>query len=130
MADGYCRAEGVGVVILKRLEDAMKERDPIYAVIKAASTNHSAQASSITHPHAESQARLFEKVLSRGAVLAQEVNYVEMHGTGTPAGDNAEASSVSAVLCVDRKSSNPLHIGAVKANVGHGEAVRELSLDI
>lgn len=126
-ADGYCRGEGVGSVVLKRLEDAIAEGDNIQAVIKSAATNHSAHAISITHPHAGTQQKLIRQVLREADVEADEIDYVEMHGTGTQAGDATEFTSVTKVLS-DRTKDNPLHIGAVKANFGHAEAV-ELSFD-
>lgn len=122
-ADGYCRGEGVGSVVLKRLDDAMAEGDNIQAVIKSAATNHSAHAISITHPHAETQQKLMRHVLREADVDPAEIDYVEMHGTGTQAGDFTEFDSVTKVLA-DRTEDNPLHVGAVKANVGHGEAVK------
>lgn len=82
-ADGYCRAEGVGTVILKRLEDALADGDPIQAVILAANTNHSADSDSITRPHAGTQKALFDKVLNATGVDAYDLSYIEMHGTGT-----------------------------------------------
>ncbi|KAG6358778.1 hypothetical protein INS49_012297 [Diaporthe citri] len=127
-ADGYCRADGVASVVLKRLEDAEADNDNILGVILAAGTNHSAEAVSITHPHAGHQAYLTRQILSQAAVDPLDVSYVEMHGTGTQAGDAQEIQSVTDVFAplgrTKRRSSNqPLHIGAVKANVGHGEAV-------
>lgn len=121
-ADGYCRGEGVGSVVLKRLEDAIAEGDNIQAVIKSAATNHSAHAISITHPHAGTQQKLIRQVLREADVEADEIDYVEMHGTGTQAGDATEFTSVTTVLS-DRPKDNPLHVGAVKANFGHAEAV-------
>lgn len=126
-ADGYCRADGVASVVLKRLEDAEADNDNILGVILAAGTNHSAEAVSITHPHAGHQADLTQALLRRAAVDPLDVGYVEMHGTGTQAGDAQEIQSVSNVfapLATRRRSSKqPLYIGAVKSNVGHGEAV-------
>ena len=121
-ADGYCRGEGVGSVVLKRLEDAIAEGDNIQAVIKSAATNHSAHAISITHPHAGAQQNLIKQVLREADVEPHEIDYVEMHGTGTQAGDATEFTSVTNVLS-DRTRDNPLHVGAVKANFGHAEAV-------
>ena len=122
-ADGYCRGEGVGTVILKRLDDALAEGDNIQGVIKSAATNHSAFASSITHPHAGAQQSLMRQVLREAHLEADDIDYVEMHGTGTQAGDATEFSSVINVLS-GRSKNNPLHVGAIKANVGHAEAVR------
>jgi 3-oxoacyl-(acyl-carrier-protein) synthase len=80
-ADGYCRGEGVGTVIIKRLDDALAENDPILGVILDASTNHSSESASITRPHAGAQSNLFGKVLNQGVVDPYSVSYVEMHGT-------------------------------------------------
>jgi acyl transferase domain-containing protein len=125
-ADGYCRADGIGSIVMKRLEDAEADNDTILGVILSAGTNHSAEAVSITHPHAGAQAYLYRQVLSRAGVDPLDVSFVEMHGTGTQAGDSVEIKSITDVfapLTKRRGSKQPLHIGAVKANVGHGEAV-------
>ncbi|KAJ5952332.1 uncharacterized protein N7479_010745 [Penicillium vulpinum] len=127
-ADGYCRADGVASVVLKRLEDAEADNDNILGVILAAGTNHSAEAVSITHPHAGHQSNLTRQILAQAAVDPLDVSYVEMHGTGTQAGDTQEIQSVTNVFAPltstkRRSPKQPLHIGAVKANVGHGEAV-------
>ena len=123
-ADGYCRGDAVGVVVLKRLDDAITDRDNIQAVITAVATNHSAEAVSITHPHAETQQRLYRQVLQDAVINPGDVDYVEMHGTGTQAGDAAEFRSVSGVLSDGRDSHAPLYVGTAKSNLGHGEAVR------
>lgn len=124
-ADGYCRGDGVATVILKRLEDAMMDKDPILGVILGSATNHSAEAVSITHPHAGTQQSLFFKVLQESGVDAHDVSYVEMHGTGTQAGDRVEMQSVSNTFAPthrQRSPDQPLYLGAIKANIGHGEA--------
>ncbi|KAL3448058.1 melanin synthase [Aspergillus insuetus] len=124
-ADGYCRADGVGSIIVKRLSDAERDRDNILAVILGAGTNHSANAISITHPHAETQSNLYREVLEQAGVDPADVGYVEMHGTGTQAGDGTEMRSVVDVFAPAKRvrvKDNPLYVGAVKANIGHGEA--------
>ncbi|KAL1863855.1 Type I Iterative PKS [Diaporthe australafricana] len=125
-ADGYCRGEGVGVIVLKRLSDAVANRDPILAVIRSSATNHSAKAVSITHPHIETQERLFHDVLSQGGLEPTDVDYVECHGTGTQAGDGAESTSVYNALC-NTPRARPLVIGSIKPNIGHGEAAAGVS---
>lgn len=82
-ADGYCRADGVGSVVIKRLSDAEADNDHILGVVLGAGTNHSATAVSITHPHAGHQAFLSRQVLTQAGVDPLEVSYVELHGTGT-----------------------------------------------
>ena len=124
-ADGYCRGDGCGTVILKRYKDAVADNDHILGCILAAATNHSAEAVSITHPHAGAQESLYKRVLLDAGVDAHDISYVEMHGTGTQAGDGIEMTSVSNVFAPrDRQRSDdqPLYLGAIKANIGHGEA--------
>ncbi|KOC18793.1 putative polyketide synthase [Aspergillus flavus AF70] len=123
-ADGYCRADGVGTVILKRLQDAIADNDPIFGVIVGARTSHSAEAVSITRPLADAQAHLFRKLLAESGIHPHEISYIEMHGTGTQAGDAVEMKSVLDSFARDdsRAPDRPLHLGSVKANVGHGES--------
>ncbi|KAL9067872.1 MAG: hypothetical protein Q9161_006596 [Pseudevernia consocians] len=121
-ADGYCRAEGVGIVVLKRLEDAIAANDNIQGIISGWARTYPAKTASITQPHAEAQAALYRKVLEQACTSPQEVGYVEMHGTGTRIGDSVEMESVASVFGEGRRKDNPLVVGAVKANVGHGEA--------
>lgn len=128
-ADGYCRADGVGSVILKRLEDAQADNDPIYGVISGAYTNHSAEAVSITRPHVGAQAYIFDKLLNEADYDPKEISYIEMHGTGTQAGDAVEMQSVLDIFAPDyrRGPTQPLHLGSAKANIGHGESASGVS---
>ncbi|KAI7665030.1 polyketide synthase, partial [Hortaea werneckii] len=124
-ADGYCRGDAVGTVILKRYEDAIADKDNILGCILGAATNHSAEAVSITHPHAGAQEFLYKRVLANAGVDAHEISYVEMHGTGTQAGDGIEMTSVTNVFAPrhrQRRDDQPVYLGAIKANVGHAEA--------
>ncbi|KAF1946504.1 polyketide synthase PksA [Clathrospora elynae] len=124
-ADGYCRGDGCGSVVLKRYEDAIADKDNILGCILGAATNHSAEAVSITHPHAGAQEFLYNKVLSNAGVDAHDISYVEMHGTGTQAGDGIEMTSVTNAFAPRHRQRRPeqtLHLGAIKANIGHGEA--------
>jgi monodictyphenone polyketide synthase len=124
-ADGYCRADGIGSVVIKRLEDAEADNDNILGVILGAGTNHSAEAVSITHPHAGHQAYLSRQVLRQAGVDPLNVSYVELHGTGTQAGDYEEMQGIMDVyapLAKGRSKAQPLHIGSVKSNVGHSES--------
>jgi len=125
-ADGYCRGDGIGTIILKRLEDAEADNDRILGVILETVTNHSSNAVSITHPHAPTQEDLFKKVMDDAGIDPHDVSYVEMHGTGTQAGDGTEMKSVTNTFApVSRKGTRTqsLHLGTVKSNIGHGEAV-------
>ncbi|RWA03415.1 hypothetical protein EKO27_g11693 [Xylaria grammica] len=128
-ADGYCRGEGVGTVVLKRLEDAVSENDPILGLILGASTNHSAEAESITRPHTGAQRDIFSKILNASAIGASSVGYVEMHGTGTQAGDATEMSSVLEVFAPRDQPArhDPIFLGSAKSNIGHGGAASGVS---
>ncbi|KAL2150157.1 hypothetical protein VTH82DRAFT_7833 [Thermothelomyces myriococcoides] len=124
-ADGYCRSESVATVLLKRLDDALLDGDPIQAVILGALTNHSAEAVSMTRPHSGAQRAIFNRILESADVPSSEVSYVEMHGTGTQHGDACEMDSVLSVFAPDRSSRSrdrPLYIGSAKANIGHAES--------
>ncbi|KAL9620803.1 MAG: hypothetical protein Q9160_004703 [Pyrenula sp. 1 TL-2023] len=123
-ADGYCRGEGVGVVVLKRLADAARAKDNVLAVISGAARNCNAGAGSITYPSEQAQEALYRRVLRQAAVRPHEVGFVEMHGTGTQAGDRVETNAVRSVFAspTEPKRTQPLLIGAVKANIGHSEA--------
>nr|BAJ65431.1 polyketide synthase [Aspergillus aculeatus] len=123
-ADGYCRADGVGTIVLKRLEDAVADNDPIIGIINGAYTNHSAESVSITRPHVGAQAFIFNKLLNEANVDPKDVSYIEMHGTGTQAGDAVEMQSVLDVFAPDyrRGPTQSLHLGSAKSNIGHGES--------
>ncbi|KJZ70156.1 hypothetical protein HIM_10463 [Hirsutella minnesotensis 3608] len=129
-ADGYCRGEGVGTVVVKRLDDAIADHDPILGVILGSETNHSVESDSITRPDPGAQVNLFRKILRQAAVEPSSVGYVEMHGTGTQAGDAGEMSSVLETFAPPlsdakrgaRKNNEALYLGSAKANIGHGEA--------
>ncbi|KAI1378966.1 ketoacyl-synt-domain-containing protein [Hypoxylon crocopeplum] len=133
-ADGYCRGEGVGTIIIKRLEDAIADDNPILGLILGAYTNHSAESESITRPHVGAQRDVFRQILTQGAVDPYSIGYVEMHGTGTQAGDAGEMSSVLDTFApplgqvkAGRNSEEALFLGSAKANVGHGEAASGMS---
>ncbi|KAI3557779.1 beta-ketoacyl synthase domain-containing protein [Colletotrichum abscissum] len=124
-ADGYCRADFVGSVVLKRLDDAIAHNDNILAVIGGSGRNHSGNSPSITTSDAGAQERLYRQVLRRSGVLPDEISYVEMHGTGTQIGDPAEIGAVSNVF--KRRRGDPLIVGSIKANIGHSEAAAGIS---
>lgn len=128
-ASGYCRADAVASVILKRLEDAQADNDPIYGLITAATTNHCGQTVSITRPHEGDQVSLFQRMLRQSNTDPLNVSYVEMHGTGTQAGDLTEMNSVLTAFVPERQRMPryPLHLGAVKSNLGHAESASGVS---
>ncbi|ELR10234.1 hypothetical protein GMDG_04622 [Pseudogymnoascus destructans 20631-21] len=131
-ANGYCRSDAVGTVILKRLEDAEADNDPIFGVIAGTNTNHCGQTDSITRPHEADQTSVFKRIIRYADVDPLDVSYIEMHGTGTQAGDAVEMKSVLAVFGPDYTRTNvqparPLHIGSAKANIGHAESASGVS---
>ncbi len=122
-ADGYVRGEGAGVVVLKRLSDAVAEKDDILAVIRGSGVNHDGQSNGLTAPNGTSQKQLIRHVLKRASVTPRELGYVECHGTGTPLGDPIEVNALGDILAADRTSSQPqCYLGACKTNLGHLEA--------
>ncbi|KAL4942696.1 hypothetical protein BDV06DRAFT_221967 [Aspergillus oleicola] len=124
-ADGYCRGEAVGTVIIKRLDDAVAANDNILGVIAATARNSNTGKDSITYPSEVAQQKLLEQLLTTAGANANEIGFVEMHGTGTQAGDWVEMNSVRKVLAQSRDL--PLQVGALKANIGHGEAAAGIS---
>jgi acyl transferase domain-containing protein len=125
-ADGYCRSDAIGLVVLKRLADAVRDRDPILGVIVSAGTNHSGASYSITHPHAPTQQRLYRAGLNSANLTPAQLGYVECHGTGTQAGDAEEMTGLLDVFSSGpgREGVDPLIVGSVKSNLGHSESVR------
>lgn len=121
-ADGYGRGEGCGMVVLKRLEDAIADRDNILALIRGSAINHDGCSSGLTVPNGVAQQKLIRAALDNGKVKPNVVSYVEVHGTGTALGDPIEVEALSTVLCKDRLKEQSLLIGSVKTNIGHLEA--------
>ncbi|MFJ9588235.1 SDR family NAD(P)-dependent oxidoreductase [Streptomyces acidicola] len=119
-ADGFVRAEGGGVVVLKRLADAVADGDRIHAVIAGSGTNSDGRTMGLALPNSEAQEALLRDVYERARVVPDDLVYFEAHGTGTPAGDPAEARSVGRALG-QRRTTGPLPIGSVKSNLGHLE---------
>ncbi|KFY34489.1 hypothetical protein V494_06724 [Pseudogymnoascus sp. VKM F-4513 (FW-928)] len=123
-ADGYCRGEGVAVIVLKRMTDAVRSKDNVLAVVAGAARNCNAGAGSITYPGEDAQVSLYRRVLRQAAVRPEDVSAIEMHGTGTQAGDKVEMTAVQRVFASPSgpRRQQPLIVGAIKANVGHSEA--------
>lgn len=121
-ANGYVRSEGCGVLLLKRLSDAQRDKDTILAVIKASAVNNDGRSAGLTVPNGKSQAQVMLKALSQSHLDLNEIGYVEAHGTGTPLGDPIEVEAINAVYGDARLSDNPLYLGTVKTNIGHLES--------
>jgi len=121
-ADGYVRGEGCGIVVLKRLSDAERDGDNILAVIKGSAINQDGRSNGLTAPNSHAQQAVIRQALANARVTAQEINYVEGHGTGTPLGDPIEFNALKEVLMSGRFPEQPCYIGSVKTNIGHLEA--------
>ena len=121
-ADGFIRSDGCGIVVLKRLSDAIAHQDRILAVIRGAAINHDGFSSGFTVPNKLAQEAVIKAALQRAGVLPEQVGYVETHGTGTPLGDPIEVRALASVYGAGRAGKPPLLIGSVKTNLGHCEA--------
>ncbi|WP_454783207.1 SDR family NAD(P)-dependent oxidoreductase [Legionella sp. WA2022007384] len=120
-ADGYVRSEGCGVVILKRLSDAQRDKNRILAVIQSATVNNDGHSNGITAPNPQAQSDLIRHALKLSDLSADQISYIEAHGTGTRLGDPIEFNSLKEVFATGTRES-PLVIGSVKSNIGHLEA--------
>ena len=124
-ADGFIRGEGCGVVVLKRLSDALAAGDPIRAVIRGSAVNQDGHTSALTVPNGPAQQAVIRAAQAQAGVDARAVGYVEAHGTGTPLGDPIElhalAEAYGRVLPRDAAAPAPLYVGSVKTNFGHLE---------
>ncbi len=119
-ANGYVRGEGGGIVILKPLPAAIRDGDPVYALIRGTGINQDGYTQGgITQPNSEAQQTLLQKVLNESGVSPADIHYIEAHGTGTPVGDPIEAEAIGKVL---GKRTLPCYLGSVKSNIGHLEA--------
>ncbi|KAL4867992.1 hypothetical protein BDV12DRAFT_209443 [Aspergillus spectabilis] len=127
-ADGYCKAEGINTVILKRLSDALRDGDPIRAVIRGTATNSDGWTPGIASPNAKAQTQAMRAAFSAANITdLNEVGYLEAHGTGTLAGDPIEIAAASSVFAPGRPADKPLIIGSIKSNIGHSENAAGIS---
>ena len=120
-ANGFVRGEGAGMVLLKRLSQALADGDPIHGVIVSTGLNQDGHTNGISLPSPEAQARLVSETCAHGGVDPLQIGFVEAHGTGTAVGDPIEAHALAEALCVNRPADAPLIIGSVKTNLGHLE---------
>jgi len=121
-ADGFARAEGCGVVVLKPLDQAEKDGDRIHAVIRGTALNQDGASSSLTAPNGPSQEELMRSAILNAGRSAAQIGYVEAHGTGTSLGDPIELRALGTIYGASRKPDNPLYVGSLKTNFGHMEA--------
>ncbi len=121
-ADGFVRAEGCGVVVLKRLSQAIADRDPVLAVIRGSSANEDGASGGLTVPNGIAQQAVITQALANSALSGADIDYVEAHGTGTPLGDPIELEAIDAALGDGRPADKPVFVGSVKSNMGHLES--------
>jgi acyl transferase domain-containing protein len=121
-ANGFARAEGCGVLVLKRLSEARAHGDDILAVIRSTAVNQDGPSSGLTVPNGLAQQEVIGQALRRAGVAPAEVSYLEAHGTGTSLGDPIEAEAMWSVLKEGRKGGESLWMGSVKTNLGHLES--------
>lgn len=121
-ADGFVRGEGCGMVVLKRLSDALADRDNIMALVRGTATNQDGRSSGLTAPNELAQEAVIRQALARARIEPRQVGFVEAHGTGTSLGDPIEVQALGAVLGNGRPKNQSLRIGSVKTNIGHLEA--------
>jgi acyl transferase domain-containing protein/acyl-CoA synthetase (AMP-forming)/AMP-acid ligase II/acyl carrier protein len=121
-ADGYVRSEGCGMVVLKRLSDALHEQDNILAVIRGSAINQDGRSNGLTAPNGLAQQTLIRQALDNAGIAPSQISYVEAHGTGTALGDPIELNALKAVFLAERSVETPLWVGSVKTNIGHLEA--------
>jgi myxalamid-type polyketide synthase MxaC len=121
-ANGYARGEGCGVIVLKRLSDAVAAGDNVLAVIRGSAVNQDGHSSGLTVPNGPAQQAVMRRALAQGDISPHLVSYVEAHGTGTSLGDPIELQSMAAVYGKRRNPDRPLLTGSVKTNFGHLEA--------
>ena len=120
-ANGFVRGEGAGMVVMKRLSDAIADGDPIHAVIIGSAVNQDGHTNGISLPSPDAQARLVADACANAGIAPSQIGYVEAHGTGTAVGDPIEAHALAEALCAGRTAETALVIGSAKTNLGHLE---------
>ena len=121
-ADGFVRAEGCGLVVLKRLSDAVAAGNRILAVIRGTASNQDGKSSGLTAPNGPSQVAVIQQALANAGLKPSDVDFIEAHGTGTSLGDPIEARALADVFGPGRAADCALQIGSVKTNIGHAES--------
>jgi acyl transferase domain-containing protein len=126
-ANGYARGEGFAVLVVKRLDDAVRDGDTIRAVIRNIGSNQDGKTPGITQPSQEAQIDLIEKIYRQGGIDMRPTRFFEAHATGTPVGDPIEGNALGRAFRKHRSKDDPLYIGAVKSNIGHLEGCSGLA---
>jgi 3-oxoacyl-(acyl-carrier-protein) synthase/SAM-dependent methyltransferase len=126
-ADGYVRADGCAIIVLKRLRDAVADNDRVYAVIRGSAVNHDGRSAGLTAPNGPAQTAVIREALRDAKLEPADVDYVEAHGTGTPLGDPIELQALAAAYGEGRDPDRKLLVGSIKTNIGHLEAAAGLA---
>ncbi|NOY17301.1 MAG: acyltransferase domain-containing protein [Gammaproteobacteria bacterium] len=121
-ANGYVRGEGAGIIILKRLSQALADHDQVLAIVRGSALNQDGMSNGLTAPNGRAQQRVMRAALRKAGIKPEEVDYIEAHGTGTPLGDPIEVQALHEVLGEGRGENRRCYLGSVKTNVGHAEA--------
>lgn len=121
-ANGYVRGEGGGIVVLKKMSDAIRDGDRILALIRGSAVNQDGASGGLTVPSGPSQESVIRKALHQAGLKPDDISYIEAHGTGTPLGDPIEIGALHAVFGQNHSKEQPLKVGSVKTNIGHLEA--------
>ncbi|WP_327067875.1 SDR family oxidoreductase [Kitasatospora sp. NBC_01302] len=120
-ADGYARAEGCGVLVLKRLSDALRDGNRIHAVVRGTAVGQDGDSAGLTVPNGPAQEKVIRAALAAAHLEPADIQYVEAHGTGTPLGDPIEFGAIGDAFADSHTSAAPLLVGSVKTNLGHME---------
>lgn len=121
-ANGYARGEGCGLIVLKRLSDALADGDRILGLVRGSGVNHDGRSNGLSAPNGPAQEAVIRDALADARLAPEQISYLEAHGTGTRLGDPIEIDALRAVLCQGRSPDRPLLLGSVKTNIGHLES--------
>ncbi|RDW56652.1 hypothetical protein BP6252_14065 [Coleophoma cylindrospora] len=126
-AEGFGRGEGVAAIVLKRLDDALRDGDPIRGIIRGSAINQDGRTPGVTMPSHAAQIDVINKAYAQAGLNPKDTCYVEAHGTGTQVGDKIEAGAIAESFGSERTQDSPLYMGSVKTNIGHTESTAGLA---
>ncbi len=126
-ADGYARSEGCGVLALKRMSDAKRDGDRILALVRGTAIRQDGESGGLTVPNGRAQQRVMRAALDNSAMRPADIQYIEVHGTGTAVGDPIEVDAIAGLFAQSHDRDNPVLIGSVKTNLGHSEPAAGVS---